>query len=151
MIDNLFVKKAEPDAGDATAKKNRKPGVTAKDMQLTYLTLGVDAVHTIVAHGHGTMHTAKRALAALNLAGNAAEDFSAWVANNSNGRGRPPPSVGEVRQYTVQKVKGQAPFIRLPINCIGLDKGDVATVTFGRDCLYVSITPRDGWPGYAQG
>jgi hypothetical protein len=55
-------------------------------------------------------------------------------------KGRKAPSAGEVRGYRVQKIKDGDLFIRLPVDLLGMSKGDEVFVSFDLNGINVSAT-----------
>ena len=47
-----------------------------------------------------------------------------------SGRGRGTPVEGSTRSYRAQQLKGQEPFIRLPVSSLHVEKGQAVTVAF---------------------
>ena len=66
--------------------------------------------------------------------------FERWVATHIGpiGRSRRGPNPGDVRSYKVQQVKGSGPFLRLPLDCLGVEKGGVIWVRVDGERIVVS-------------
>ena len=106
--------------------------VSFKDVQIAFLMEGVNGVQKLVSDGKVSKPTIRRALRKFHEQGNTPVDFERWVAENVGpiGRGRSAPSVGETRSYKVQQIKNTGPFLRLPLDSLGINKGGVVRVKF---------------------
>lgn len=118
--------------------KRNNHGLSFKDVQLSYMLHGLDAVKNLFLTKKVSGKVLEHAAADLAATGKA-EDFVSWVKeavivkNTASAiRGRGSPKSGNVREYKVQLVgKKGSPFIRLPIP--NGSKGQRITVTFNSD------------------
>lgn len=120
-------------------KTKRRTLASFKDVQLAYLMEGVPAVAALVRDDRASPTTVRRALKMLQESGSDVAALERWVATNIGpiGRSRSAPGVGEVRSYKVQQVKGSGPFLRLPLDCLGVEKGGVIWVQFEGERIIV--------------
>lgn len=111
-----------------------------KDVQLAYLMEGVSAVEALVRAKRASPSTIRRALKKLQEAGSDVTALERWMAMNIGpiGRSRSAPAVGDLRSYKVQQVRGTGPFLRLPLDCLGVEKGGVIWVQFDGEKIVVS-------------
>lgn len=112
---------------------NKKRSLASfKDVQLAYLMEGIAAVEAMVQRELVSATTLRRALRALQEAGKDCAALERFIAEQVGpiGRGRNAPRAGEVRSYKVQQVKAGGPFVRLPLDCLALEKGSVIRVYF---------------------
>ncbi len=111
-----------------------------KDVQLAYLMEGIGAVEAMVEARRASPSTIRRALRKLQEAGSDVAALERWVATNIGpiGRSRSAPGAGDVRSYKVQQVKGSGPFLRLPLDCLEVEKGGVIWVQFEGERIIVS-------------
>ena len=125
---------------DAKAVTKRRQSVSFKDVQIAYLMDGISAVDSLLAEGRASRTTVRRALTTLKSAGREVKELEDWVIRHigAPGRGRSAPIVGECRAYKAQQVKNGGPFLRLPLDVLGVQKGSVVTVTFDNGKIVVS-------------
>lgn len=111
-----------------------------KDVQIAYLMDGVPAVERLFESDQVSRSTLRKALQELQKSGREARDLEQWVIAHigAPGRGRSAPSAGEVRTYKAQQVKSGGPFLRLPLDVLGVRKGSVVRVRFDHDQIVVS-------------
>jgi len=122
----------------------RKVRVTSQQVAFLMLTEGTAAVqklHNTPGHeiAAATFDGAVDLLSSQTEARNALEALRPELLGDSEPgeRGRPAAKIGEDRNYKVQQVGDGDPFIRLPVSLLGAVKGDVVSVTFGRDGITV--------------
>ena len=126
------------------AKKKAAPAprkrLSYKDIQISYLADGIGAVEKLLNSGKVSRAAVRKALEALRQQGAAAATLDDFVkANLGEGRrGRTAPLVGTERTYRAQKLETGSPFVRLPLDALGVKKGGVVTVRFERDRIIVS-------------
>lgn len=119
----------------------RRTLVSYKDVQLAYLLDGVAAVERQWCAGHVSKATIRRAVKKLQDSNEDVAELERWVAANIGpiGRGRAAPQPGETRSYKVQQLQnGGGPFLRLPIDSLGVKKEDVVRVQFEKDQIIVT-------------
>lgn len=118
---------------------NKRKLVSFKDIIIKIYTEGVSSLDKNMA-SRATFRRAVKSLKASDKASLAA-DLEAWYikAFGSLGRGRGAPVNGETRSYRVQQIKGSGPFLRLPLESLGVKKGDRVKVDF--DTGLISIAP----------
>lgn len=121
-------------------KRKARALASFKDVQLAYLMEGVAAVEAMVKSKRASPSTIRRALKKLQEAGSDVVALERWVATHIGpiGRSRNAPNAGDVRSYKVQQVKGSGPFLRLPLDCLGVEKGSVIWVQFEGERIIVS-------------
>jgi hypothetical protein len=120
--------------------QDKKSSVSFKDVQITYLMNGVDSVIQMYEKGNASKTTVRRALRQLKNSGQSVEKLEDWVIQQfgSSGRGRTSPNAGETRMYKAQKVNNSGSFLRLPLDVLGVDKGQKLRVRFESDMITVS-------------
>lgn len=129
----------------STAKKTKGTAragkrLSYKDIQISYLADGVGAVDKMLKDGRASRAAVRKALDALRHAGapTAALDDFIKTHIGQGRRGRAAPLVGTERSYRAQKIEGGSPFLRLPLEALGVKKGGLVTVRFERDRIVVS-------------
>ncbi len=125
----------------AAAKAQKR--LSYKDVQIAYLADGVSAVEKLLKDGKTSRAAVRKALEALRQQGAAAatlDDFVKTHIGSSGRRGRSAPLVGSDRTYRAQKLETGSPFVRLPLDALGVKKGGLVTVRFERDRIIVSKT-----------
>lgn len=115
--------------------------VSFKDVQLAYLMNGISAVQELVDSNKASKSTVRRALKKMQETGRDVSSLERWVAEHVGpiGRGRTAPSAGEMRSYKAQQIKNSGPFLRLPLDALGADKGSSVHVRFENDRIVVSM------------
>ena len=123
----------------AAKKRERRSAVSFKDVQIAYLMNGVSAIEGLIKGGRASKATVRRALRELGTSGRNVEPLERWVSDNlgGSGRGRSAPSPGETRAYKAQQVKTGGPFLRLPLDVLGVKKAGTIRVRFERDQIVV--------------
>lgn len=123
----------------ATRKKKRTL-VSYKDVQLAYLLDGVAAVEKQWKKGNVSKATIRRAVKKLQEANEDVAELERWVAENIGpiGRGRSAPQPGETRSYKAQQIANGGPFLRLPLDSLGIGKGKIVRVQFDKDRIIVT-------------
>jgi hypothetical protein len=126
----------KPRAARAAAGKR----VSYKDIQIIYLSEGVSAVDKLMKEGRVSRGAVRKALDALRQAGASAATLDDFVKTHigQGRRGRSAPLVGTERTYRAQKLETGSPFLRLPLEALGVKKGGIVTVRFDRDRIIVS-------------
>jgi hypothetical protein len=124
----------------AAAKASKR--LSYKDIQIHYLADGVSAVEKLLNEGRASRAAVRKALDALRQQGAAAATLDDFVKTHigQGRRGRTAPLVGTDRTYRAQKLTTGSPFVRLPLEAIGVKKGGLVTVRFERDRIIVSKT-----------
>jgi hypothetical protein len=124
------------------AKAPRSSGkrLSYKDLQIVYLSDGVSAVEKLMKDGKASRAAVRKALDALRQQGAAAATLDDFVKTHigQGRRGRSAPLVGTDRTYRAQKLATGSPFLRLPLEALGVKKGGLVTVRFERDRIVVS-------------
>ena len=113
-----------------------------KDIQIAYLADGVGAVEKLLNEEKASRAAVRKALEALRQQGAAAATLDDFVKTHigAGRRGRSAPLVGTDRTNRAQKLATGSPFVRLPLESLGVKKGGVVTVRFERDRIIVSKT-----------
>ena len=120
-------------------RKPKKKLHSFKDVQIAYLMHGPEGLEDLLKDGCSKT-TLRRAYKEFVKAGREVGDFEQWLIQTigSPGRGRSTPKVGETRSYKAQQIKQGSPFLRLPLNSLGIRKGKVVRVKFEDDKIVVS-------------
>ncbi|MBH1989051.1 MAG: hypothetical protein I8H75_04800 [Myxococcaceae bacterium] len=120
-------------------QKSRRQKSSYKDLQIVYLSEGVSAISKLYAGGTASSIAIKKALRALavnkqiNL-----DSFERWVVQNlPTHRGRATPKEGSRRIYRAQRVHNSGPFLRLPLNSLKIEKGELISVKFEKNQIVV--------------
>lgn len=112
-----------------------------KDIQLEFLSGGLETIRAFVDAGEVSAAVVARAARELEGHGGVSadaynglvqyvEEITATPANGSR-RGKQPPQVGETRTYKAQVTKSSpTPFLRLPLSNLGVSKAEEVQVTF---------------------
>ena len=118
--------------------------VSFKDVQLVYLMNGISAVQELVDSNKASKSTVRRALKKLQETGRDVTSLERWVAEHVGpiGRGRSAPNAGEMRSYKAQQIKNSGPFLRLPLDALGAEKGSTIRVHFENDRIVVSMNAK---------
>jgi hypothetical protein len=116
--------------------------ITSKDIEIAFLINTIDGVKELFkgnkTPGKKVINTAVEALASNGLEVDDLRVLGASLYPSSGkGRGKTQPTVGEKRQYSVQKVKNSAPFIRLPLSTLNVERGALVTVQFKDGAIVV--------------
>jgi hypothetical protein len=125
----------------AAAKTGKR--LSYKDVQIAYLADGVSAVEKLLNEGRTSRAAVRKALDALRQQGAAAatlDDFVKTHLGQGRRRGRSAPLAGTDRTYRAQKLETGSPFVRLPLEALGVKKGGLVTVRFERDRIIVTKT-----------
>ena len=111
-----------------------------KDIQIAYLSDGVAAVERLLKDGKASRAAVRKALDALRQQGAAAATLDDFVKTHigQGRRGRSAPLVVTDRTYRAQKLATGSPFLRLPLEALGVKKGGLVTVRFERDRVIVT-------------
>ena len=124
--------------------KNSNIRITSKDLEIAFLIGQLDGVNDLVKQA-GKVPGKKvfnQALTSLDSKGletaQLAEFITDLFPSSGKGRGKQQPVAGEVRGYSVQRVKNSAPFIRLPLSILNVKQGDTVEVTFNDGNIIVT-------------
>lgn len=118
----------------------RKIRLSYKDLQILFLTEGVTGVDRAYSADLASKTTIRRALRKLRDSGHTAEELEKWVLIRlgGTGRGRAAPVPGEKRNYKAQQIKTGGPFLRLPLDVLGIKKGQTVLAQFRDDCIVIT-------------
>ena len=128
----------------ASKKREKRRNVSFKDVQIAYLMSGVSAIEALVTRGAVSKPTLRRTLSELAASGRNVEPLQRWVDEHlgvgapGGGRGRSPAGAGDTRSYKAQQVKSGGPFLRLPLDVLGVKKGGALHVRFERDSIVIT-------------
>lgn len=113
-------------------KSDGRKVISFKDVQIAYLLDGVKGVERLLKDRKSPGSVLKRALQELKETGTNTKALEEFIGESFSaaGRGRAIPQVGEERRYKAQQVKSGTPFLRLPLNTLGLKKGKAVKVRF---------------------
>lgn len=120
-------------------RKKRRFGVSYKDIQISYLVDGIDSISKLYQEGHITTISIKKAFNDLKENGRNVAALEKWIHEHlSTGvRGRKAPQTGQERTYRVQQIKDNAPFLRLPLEALHVDKGQLLSVFFKKNQIVI--------------
>jgi len=123
-----------------TENNEKRKIISFKDVQIAYLLDGLEGIERLIEGRSNPSSVIKRALRELKSQGSDVEALEEYVSEHfgTSGRGRSVPQCGEERRYKAQQIKGGAPFLRLPLNTLGVRKGKVVLVKFDGDRIVVS-------------
>jgi len=125
---------------------NRK-GPSYKDVAFAHVTSGMDAVRKMTDDNTLSRSVLENALANLVDAKQDVAEFAAFIVETHGAKGEKrgvtPPQNGDSRQYKAQQVKDGAVHARIPLNTLGLEKGELVDATF---CAGVGDIPADIQP-----
>lgn len=110
------------------------PYLSVKDVVLAYTLRGVEGLDALPLENKS--HLLRKAIAFCRSEGN--ESVATALVEHANkrglvvwsGRGRGIPVEGATRSYKAQRLNDADPFIRLPVSALGVEKGQVVTVSF---------------------
>ena len=124
--------------------KNSNIRITSKDLEIAFLIGQLDGVNDLIATA-GKVPGKKvfnQALTSLDSKGLETAELAEFITElfpaSGKGRGKQQPVNGETRFYSVQKVKNSAPFIRLPLSIMGVERGQEVAVTFNGNKIVVT-------------
>ncbi len=119
---------------------DKKSVKSFKDVQISYLMEGLPAIEKMYANGLASKTTLRKALKKLQESGQDVKALEEWVIEQfgASVRGRSSPMAGETRTYRAQQVTGSGPFLRLPLDVLGIQKGELVRVKFGETEVTVS-------------
>ncbi len=113
--------------------------VSYKDLMIAVFSGGVAAIEAL--EGKYSKSSLRRAIKELKAANNpVVEDLENFFVSQGGtlGRGRGGPKIGDTRSYKVQQLKkGGGPFLRLPMDSLGVDKGAAVKVAFDEDTIVI--------------
>ena len=115
------------------------PRLGFKDVQIAYMIDGVAGVEKLINDKKASKSAVRRALKEFSKAGREVAPLEKWVVENVGpvGRGRKTPSHGDVRTYRAQQIQAGGPFIRLPLDALGVSKGNSVRVAFEQGRIVV--------------
>lgn len=144
---NKNTKTAKNNSRKGTPSPNKGKSLTNfKDVQIRYMSEGIDGVRTM--HGEVEGGLSKAVLwAAINKMPGATdtEALRAFAVechgelSQGGGRGRAAPTVGSSRSYKAQQIKDGGPFLRLPLDTLGAQKGQGVDVNFEDGRIVVTL------------
>jgi len=124
--------------------KNNTVRITSKDLEIAFLIGDLAGINDLVATA-GKVPGKKvfnQALTSLDSKGLETAQLAEFITDlfpaSGKGRGKQQPVAGEVRGYSVQRVKNSAPFIRLPLSILNVKQGDTVEVTFNDGNIIVN-------------
>jgi len=118
--------------------------LTSKDLEIAFLIGSTDGIHDLIDDAGKTpgKKVFTQALSSLDDKGletsQLAELITDLFPSSGKGRGKQQPVDGETRFYSVQKVKNSAPFIRLPLSILNVERGNEVAVTFNGKKIVVT-------------
>ena len=121
-------------------KNGKRKLVSYKDIQIAFLMNGVDGVKQIWDSGNASKATVRRAVKLLQGTSSDTTELERWLADTVGavGRGRTAPKAGETRSYKAQQIKNGSPFLRLPLDSLGIEKGATVRVRFDDDRIVIT-------------
>ncbi len=124
--------------------KNNTVRITSKDLEIAFLIGDLAGINDLVKQA-GKVPGKKvfnQALTSLDSKGLETAELAEFITDlfpsSGKGRGKQQPVNGETRFYSVQKVKNSAPFIRLPLSIMGVERGQEVAVTFNGNKIVVT-------------
>lgn len=119
--------------------KQRRKTISFKDLQIAYLKDGIRSISDLYKENQISKAAIRRAFDALQQTNSEVTSFKKWIHENfkSGPRGRATPGSGQERSYRAQEVHKGKPFLRLPLNALQIQKGQIISVTFGKDKIVV--------------
>lgn len=122
---------------DTTAEtlQSKRSPTTHKDVQNAFHEGGVEEIRRLYAEklvSAAVINRAANELSSRNVDGlEELNELVSEIAPKRTGRrGKQAPTAGETRSYKAQQVKGSGPFMRLPLDTLGLNKGEQVSVSF---------------------
>jgi molybdopterin biosynthesis enzyme len=118
---------------------NRKTRVTFHNITMAYLMGGVSSVKPLLADHSSPLATLDKTIEWIseNDSSRDTSDLQALrdslSASSGGGRGAKPLSSLGAKDYSVQQVGEGDLFIRLPVSCLGVQKGERVRVTLAAD------------------
>lgn len=122
----------------------RKKPVTHKDLTMTYMMKGVNALDPFLADHTdpvGVLGKVRETLVANSQDTDAIDEKIAfWTEKRQPGvKGRKPVAIGESRTYSVQQIGDDGDeFVRLPVSLLGLAKGSKVSALFADGQIIVT-------------
>ena len=119
--------------------KKKRTNFTHKDVQLSYLDGGIDSIEKLYQDGKVSVLAIRRACNNLKAKGAKVNSFETWVEKHSQKkiRGRKVSALGIERAYKAQQIHKSGSFLRLPLNALEVNKGQVISATFQKDRIIV--------------
>jgi len=118
--------------------------LTSKDLEIAFLIGSTDGINDLIDDAGKTpgKKVFTQALSSLDDKGletsQLAELITDLFPSSGKGRGKQQPVDGETRFYSVQRVKNSAPFIRLPLSILDVERGQEVAVTFNGKKIVVT-------------
>lgn len=114
--------------------------ISYKDVALTFLQGGVPALTLLHSTGNLSRATVLRAVKSLKLSGQDTKYLESWAHTvfRNFGRGKQAPTPGTQRNYRVQAIPTTGPFIRLPVDTFGVEKGSELKVRFEENRIIIT-------------
>lgn len=115
-----------------TKHRKKRSSLSYKDIQIIYLSHGIEAISKIHKTGEVSALAFQHAFDQLKATGKAIVPFRKWIIKNlpAKRRGKKPPLSGLERIYRAQKIRNNTPFLRLPLDCLQIKKGQRISVVF---------------------
>ena len=124
--------------------KNNTVRITSKDLEIAFLIGQLEGINDLVKTA-GKVPGKKvftQALTSLDSKGLETAQLAEFITDlfpaSGKGRGKQQPVNGETRFYSVQRVKNSAPFIRLPLSILNVERGQEVAVTFNGKKIVVT-------------
>lgn len=124
----------------AKATGSRTGKLNTQGTTIVYLTEGTKGIENAYTAGKVSADTIRKSMKHLAAIGRNIEPLATWIVSSlgSGGRGRSTPVKGEKRMYSAQQVKSGGPFIRLPLESIGISKKQKVEVYFEGSRIVIS-------------
>lgn len=114
-----------------------KRGPSFKDVEIEFFCNGMTGVRQMAQDNNISRAVLEKAAASLGERGQDVSEINALITElhgeKGTGKGRTPPSVGDVRNYKGQQVKDGGVFGRIPLDTLGTEKGGLCNVAFLED------------------
>jgi hypothetical protein len=120
-------------------KRLKQTHVSFKDLQIAYLKDGLASVIQLYQEGKASKMALKKACASLKQMGTLSSSFEQWIKENIkvSSRGRSTPKAGTERMYRAQSINKGGSFLRLPLASLGIEKGQVLSVSFENNKIVI--------------
>ena len=121
--------------------KTERTLISFKDMVMAYGLGGLKDVLEHAEKGNVSKSVHRQAIKVLKDKNKNPADYEEWYKKTypfSPSTGRTPPIDGEVRLYSAQQAKKAGPFLRLPLDLLGVEKQSKIKVTFDKNEIRVS-------------
>lgn len=140
-----------------TTEKTRKPrskGPSSKDLEIEFFCNGIEGIRALIVANDTPRSLVERAEKALREGkGKDTAAFQALIvevygekaSGGGGGPGRAAPKTGDTLSYKAQQPKNGGVGLRVPLNTLGSEKGDLCRVSFMEDEQGPYLVVRRAW------